>query len=161
MARKMQRRVASDWLLTFVAAAVLFSAGRCSAQLTANRHTLRYDGEVNIGEIGGQNWTELDVGDRSIDGSTDFLGIELSCATFGFRRLLVKGGRERFGVKCEQGRSPNSRAGRCPSNPSLQLIDYPFGASAFGITYPYRQNIPWDVSYRSGHPLGLLTIRAK
>ena len=60
MARKMQRRVPSPAsLLTLAAALVLFSSGRCSAQLTANRHTLRYDGEVNIGEIGGQagrNW---------------------------------------------------------------------------------------------------------
>ena len=55
MVRKMQRRVSTPAsLLTLAAAVLLFSAGRCSAQLTANRHTLRYDGEVNIGEIGGR-----------------------------------------------------------------------------------------------------------
>ena len=60
MAPKMQRRVPSDWLLTLAAALVLFSVRRCSAQLTANRHTLRYDGEVNIGEIGGRGYRSID-----------------------------------------------------------------------------------------------------
>ena len=56
MARTMRRRVSAS-LLTLAAAAALavFSgAGRCSAQSTADRHTLRYDGEVNIGERDGQ-----------------------------------------------------------------------------------------------------------
>ena len=30
-----------------------------------------------------------------------------------------------------------------------------------GITFPYRQNIPRGVSYKSGHPTGRLSIRKK
>ena len=58
MARTMERRVSSASLLTLAAAALLvFFAEGCSAQRTANRHTLRYDGEVNIGERGRQKST--------------------------------------------------------------------------------------------------------
>ena len=52
MARTMRRRVSAS-LLT-LAAALFLALGRCSAQSTADRHTLRYDGEVNIGERDGQ-----------------------------------------------------------------------------------------------------------
>ena len=65
MARTMQRRVSSASLLTLAAATLLvFFAERCSAQRTANRHTLRYDGEVNIGERGRQKSTLIDRSER-------------------------------------------------------------------------------------------------
>ena len=87
MARTMRRRVSASLLTLAAAALAAFSgAGRCSAQSTADRHTLRYDGEVNIGETGRQT-CRLEAEDRSSDRSTDFLAIEFSCEAFEFRRL--------------------------------------------------------------------------
>ena len=65
MARKMQRRASSASLLALTTLSlVAFTTKWCSAQLTANRHTLRYDGEVNIGEAAVQIDRELE--NRSI-----------------------------------------------------------------------------------------------